>query len=90
MRTSIAPRTQDSGMLVDAMGSRRGREGSTSVDEGRMPACWCCNNALPRARVLGVRVSAGRDTSQNPAEQAETVIGLTATAEAGTDAVNTF
>jgi hypothetical protein len=60
IRTRIAPRTQDSGMLVDASGSRRGREGRTSVDEGKTPACWCCNSALPRARVLGVRVSASR------------------------------
>lgn len=30
------------------------------MDEGRTPACWCCNSALPRARVLGVRVSASR------------------------------
>src|SRR5713101_2856868 len=58
MRTRIAPRTQDSGMLVDASGSRRGREEGTSVDDGKTPECWCCNSALPRAKVLGVRVSA--------------------------------
>ncbi len=71
------------------MGSRRGRAGSTFVDEGRTPACWCCNNALPRARVLGVRVSAGkgRDMSQKP-EEGATVTGLTATAEAGANTVN--
>lgn len=61
MRTRIAPRTQDSGMLVEARGSSRGREGRTSVDDGKTPACWCCNSALPRARVFGVRVSAAKE-----------------------------
>lgn len=92
MRTSMAPRTQDSGMLVDAVGSRRGREGSTFVDEGRIPACWCCNSAFPRARGLGVRVSAvkGQTHESEIGSKGTTITELTATPEAGTNSINTF
>jgi hypothetical protein len=78
-------------MLVEAMGSRRGREGSTFVEEGRMPACWCCNSALPRAKVLGVRVSAAKGRHESvTGRRGGIIIGHTATAEAGTNAVNAF
>ena len=40
MRTMIAPRTQDSGMLVDESGSRSGSDGKgDSIDEGKTPEC---------------------------------------------------
>ena len=90
IRTRIAPRTQDSGMLVDASGSRRGREGRTSVDEGKTPACWCCNSALPRARVLGVRVSASRRRKRRADESqvGHRRKGHTAAAETSADAIH--
>lgn len=58
IRTRMAPRTQDSGILVDVRGSRRGRASRTLADEGRMPTCWCCSNACPSAISSLVRVSA--------------------------------
>lgn len=57
MRIRMAPRTHDSGMDVEARGSRRGRmEGEEEV--GRIPLCWCWRRAMPRASVSSVRVSA--------------------------------
>ena len=42
MRMRIAPRTQDSGMLVELRGSRSGSvTGAESVSEGSTPHCWC-------------------------------------------------
>lgn len=37
MRMSIAPRTHDSGIVVEPTGSKRGRVSRTSVEEGRIP-----------------------------------------------------
>ena len=58
IRIKIAPRTHDSGILVEAKGSSRGRASSVLVDEGRIPTCWCWRRACPSARSLSVRVSA--------------------------------
>jgi len=61
IRTRMAPRTHDSGILVDVRGSRRGSASRILVDEGRMPPCWCWSNACPSARSSLVRVSAVED-----------------------------
>lgn len=59
MRMRIAPRTQASGMLVDASGSCNGRaDKGVVVCEGRTPVCWCCKRAWPSKRGSFVRVSA--------------------------------
>lgn len=61
MRTRIAPRTHDSGILVAASGSDSGRAGSgprEDVTDGNTPVWWCCRRACPRPMVSFVRVSA--------------------------------
>src|SRR5882672_11377722 len=69
IRINIAPRTHDSGILVDVRGSRRGRVSSAVVDEGSTPVCWCCKRAFPSARSLLVRVSAVNRLFQYLAQQ---------------------
>ena len=64
MRMRMAPRTHDSGMLVDVRGSRSGKAvGALSVSEGRTPVCWCWKSARPSVRGSLVRVSASRQIS---------------------------
>src|SRR5712671_6874709 len=61
IRTTIAPRTHASGMLVAASGSDNGRAGSgpwNDDTDGSTPVLWCCNKASPRPIVSFVRVSA--------------------------------
>lgn len=64
MRMRMAPRTHDSGMLVDVSGSRSGKTvGTCSVSDGRTPVCWCWKRARPSVRGSLVRVSASRENS---------------------------
>ena len=56
---SMAPRTQDSGMLVEVSGSRSGSAaGTESTSDGKTPQCWCWKRARPSVRGSLVRVSA--------------------------------
>ena len=59
MRMRMAPRTHDSGMLVEVSGSSSGSvTGAESVSDGKTPHCWCWKSARPSVRGSLVRVSA--------------------------------